>query len=77
MVAIISSAGMIPLFTRTTTRGKSVRGKTDEGVCSAENTPARHKIAAMNAMEIAWRVANCPSREEVADFIGPGPERSW
>ena len=36
MVAIISSAGMMPLSTRTITRGKSVRGKTDEGMWSAE-----------------------------------------
>ena len=35
MVAIISLAGMMPLFTRTTTRGKSVRGNTDDGVCRA------------------------------------------
>src|SRR5206468_4030564 len=35
MVAIISSAGMTPLSTRMTTRGKFVCGNTDDGICSA------------------------------------------
>ena len=35
MVAIISSAGITPLSTRMTTRGKFVCGKTDEGMFSA------------------------------------------
>src|SRR5579859_4565995 len=70
MVAIISSAGMMPLSTRMTTRGKSVWGNTDDGVCSAENTPARHNATAMNVMEIACRVANRPRREVVREVIG-------
>ena len=36
MVAIISSAGMTPLSTRMTTRGKSVWGKTEEERVRAE-----------------------------------------
>src|SRR5579862_2282798 len=68
-VAIISFAGMMPLFTMTTTRGKSVRGKTDEGVCHAEKIPARHSATAMNVMDNACRVANRPRRVEVAGFI--------
>ena len=36
MVAIISSAGMTPLSTRTTTRGKFVWGKTEEEILNAE-----------------------------------------
>ncbi len=70
MVAIISSAGMMPLFTRMTTRGKSVCGNTDDGVCSAEKIPARHSATAMNVMDIACRVANRPRREEVVEVIG-------
>ncbi len=35
MVAIISSAGMTPLSTRMTTRGKFVCGKTEDGKVSA------------------------------------------
>ena len=35
IVAIISSAGMTPLSTRITTRGKSVCGKTEEGTLKA------------------------------------------
>ena len=63
-VAIISLAGMMPLFTMTTMRGKSVCGKTDDGVRSAEKIPARHNATAMNVMEIAWCVANLPRPEE-------------
>ena len=63
-VAIISSAGMMPLSTRMTTRGKSVCGKTDDGVCSADKTPARHNATAMNVMDSACRVANRPRGEE-------------
>ena len=35
MVAIISSAGITPLSIRTTQRGNSVSGNTDEGIRSA------------------------------------------
>ena len=35
MVAIISSAGITPLSTRITTRGKSVCGNTDDGMWNA------------------------------------------
>ena len=59
-VAIISSAGMMPLSTRMTTRGKSVCGNTDDGIRSAEKTPARHSATAMNVMDSACRVANRP-----------------
>jgi hypothetical protein len=54
MVAIISFAGMMPLFTITTIRGKLVSGKTEDGVLRAQNIPARHNTAAMNMMEIAF-----------------------
>ena len=62
-VAIISSAGMMPLSTMMTTRGKFVCGNTDDGVCSAETTPARHNVAAMNVMDSACLVANRPRVE--------------
>ena len=74
IVAIISLAGMMPLFTSTTTRGKSVRGKTDDGVCNAEKIPARHRISRDE------RDGNRVPRGELAqvveacDFIAPGPE---
>src|SRR5665213_2757173 len=41
-VAIISSAGVMPLFTMMTTRGKFVCGKTDDGITPADEMPARH-----------------------------------
>ncbi len=63
-VAIISSAGMMPLFTMMTTRGKFVCGKTDDGMCSAQKIPATHNAAAMNVMESACRVANRPRAEK-------------
>src|ERR1017187_2510854 len=69
-VAIISSAGMMPLFTMMTTRGKFVCGKTDDGVRHAEKTPARHNAAAMNVMASASRVANRPKGEMASGFIG-------
>ena len=69
-VAIISLAGMMPLFTMTTTRGKSVWGNTDDGVCRAQKMPARHSTTAMNVMEIACRVANRPRREEGGSHCG-------
>jgi hypothetical protein len=62
-VAIISSAGMMPLSTMMTTRGKFVCGKTDDGIRSADKTPARHNAAAMNVMDSACRVANRPKME--------------
>ena len=77
MVATISFAGMMPLFTMTTTRGKSVLGNTDDGVFRAQKTPARHSTTAMNVMEIAWCVAKRPSPEEGAAFIAPGLKRNW
>ena len=75
IVAIISSAGMMPLSTRMTTRGKSVCGKTDDGVRSAEKTPARHNAAAMNVMDSACRVANRPKGEGASD--GSGLKKNW
>src|ERR1700677_139421 len=75
MVAIISLAGMMPLFTITTMRGKSVRGKTDDGVFLAQKIPATHSRMAMNVMERAWRVVNWPSREDLSGFIGP--QTNW
>src|SRR5277367_4169386 len=68
-VAIISSAGMMPLFAMITTRGKFVCGKTDDGMRSAQKTPARHNAAAMKVMESACFVANRPKGEMVSDFI--------
>src|ERR1017187_5919326 len=69
-VAIISSAGMMPLSTRMTTRGKLVCGNTDDGIRSADKTPARHSAIAMNVMDSACRVANRPKGEEVVEVIG-------
>src|SRR5215469_2288237 len=69
MVAIISLAGMMPLFTVTTMRGKFVSGKTDDGVVRAEKNPAAHSTAAMNMMEIAFSVVNFPRREVELEFI--------
>ncbi len=74
-VAIISFGGMMPLFTMTTTRGKLVCGKTDDGVRRAEKTPARHRVTAINVIEIAWRVANRPRLEDFPELIAPPP--SW
>ena len=68
-VAIISSAGMMPLFTRMTTRGKFVCGNTDDGIRSAQKIPARHNAAAMNVMDSACRVANRPKGEMASGFI--------
>ena len=68
-VAIISSAGMMPLFTRMTTRGKFVCGNTDDGICSAQKIPARHNAAAMNVMDSACCVANRPRGEMASGFI--------
>ncbi len=75
IVAIISSAGMMPLFTRMTTRGKFVCGKTDDGIRSAQKTPARHNAAAMNVMDSACRVANRPKGEVASGFIWR--RRNW
>ncbi len=76
-VAIISFAGMMPLFTMTTTRGKSVLGNTEDGVFRAQKIPARHSTAAMNVMEIAWCVANRPRREEVVEVIALETKTNW
>src|ERR1039458_8875566 len=62
-VAIISSAGMMPLSTRMTTRGKLVCGNTDDGIRNADRTPAKHNATAMNVMDNACRVANRPKNE--------------
>ncbi len=75
MVAIISSAGMMPLFTRMTTRGKFVCGKTDDGIRNAQKTPAKHSAAAMNVMDSACRVAKRPKAEVVSGFIWR--RRNW
>src|SRR5215469_14560269 len=64
IVAIISLAGMMPLLTRTTTRGKFVSGKTDDGVLRAHKIPAKQRTAAMNVIESACRVANWPRRDD-------------
>src|ERR1039458_8847959 len=69
IVAIISLAGLMPLLIRMTTRGKFVRGNTDDGVCSAQKIPPRHKAAATNVMDSACFVANRPKGEMVPDFI--------
>jgi hypothetical protein len=64
MVAIISSAGMTPLSTRMTTRGKLVCGNTDDGILNAAYIPARHRAVQIKAMDRAWRTAkrpNCPA----------------
>src|SRR5271170_2728156 len=76
-VAIISSAGVMPLFAMMTTRGKFVCGKTDDGIRSAQKTPARHSAAAMNVMESACLVANRPRNEVVSDFIWRQADYWW
>src|SRR5512137_1971931 len=58
MVAIISSAGMTPLSTRTTTRGKLVCGKTEEGTVNAEYMLAIQRARLMKIIETVCRVAN-------------------
>ncbi len=60
MVAIISSAGITPLSTRMTTRGKFVCGKTEDGTWNAALTPARHSATLIKAMASLWRMANWP-----------------
>jgi hypothetical protein len=60
IVAIISSAGITPLSTRITTRGKSVCGKTDDGTWNAAYTPATHRAALINVIANLWRTANSP-----------------
>ena len=54
IVAIISSAGMTPLSIRMMHRGKSVCGKTEEGIFSAAYAPARHRTTVMNMMAGAF-----------------------
>jgi hypothetical protein len=68
-VAIISSAGVMPLLAMTTTRGKFVCGKTDDGIRSAQKIPARQSAAAMNVMDRACFVANRPKGELASGFI--------
>jgi hypothetical protein len=68
MVAIISLAGMMPLLTMMTMRGKFVSGNTDDDVLRAHKIPAKHRTAAMNVIESACRVANWPSRDG-SEFI--------
>src|SRR6478672_823453 len=63
MVAIISSAGITPLSMRITTRGKFVCGKTEDGIVTAANTPARHRTSTMNRIAVDWRVAKLPTKE--------------
>src|SRR5258706_12264031 len=60
MVAIISSAGITPLSMRMTTRGKLVCGKTDEGMVTAEKTPARQRATTTNGRLLAGWVARWP-----------------
>jgi hypothetical protein len=50
IVAIISSAGMTPLFTRTITRGKFVCGKTADGICVDAYPPAREMATTRKRM---------------------------
>ncbi len=57
IVAIISSAGMTPLSTRTMTRGKSVCGKTEDGSVSAAQIPATQSATQRKTIAAAWRVA--------------------
>jgi hypothetical protein len=47
-----------------------VCGNTDDGIRSADKTPARHNATAMNVMDNACRVANRPRDEEVVEVIG-------
>ena len=58
MVAIISSPGMTPLSIKMTTRGKSVCGKTEAGIDSADKIPARHKQTVRNRMALDCRTTN-------------------
>ncbi len=50
IVAIISSAGMTPLSTRITTRGKSVCGNTLDGMWNAAYAPPRQSATETKAM---------------------------
>jgi len=56
-----------------TTRGKFVCGNTDDGIRSADKTPARHNATAMNVMDSACLVANRPKREEAVEVMGNVP----
>jgi hypothetical protein len=42
------------------TRGKSVCGKTLEGIDDAAYTPPRHRPTAMKKIAFQWRVESCP-----------------
>src|SRR5665213_4109175 len=68
-VAIISAAGMMPLFAMMTMRGKFVCGKTDDGMRNAQKTPARHNAAEMNVIDSACLVAKLPKGEMASGFI--------
>ena len=68
-VAIISSAGMTPLSIRITTRGKSVRGKTDEGILYAEYAPATHRADCQKEDRLAMADAE-GIRSEGGFFLG-------
>ena len=59
-VAIISSAGITPLSTMMTTRGKSVSGKTEEPIFLAAYPPPRQRASTRKTIEMAWRTANLP-----------------
>lgn len=76
-VAIISVAGMMPLLTLTTMRGKDVDGKTAEDIRSAESTPAAHSSVAMMVIASACRVAKYPSRDDPLVTEAPQTETDW
>src|SRR5205807_665684 len=54
-LAVIWSPGITPLSIRITTRGKSVCGKTDEGMVRADNTPATQRHTVRNRTAFDWR----------------------
>src|SRR5437764_12590485 len=58
IVAIIWSPGITPLSIRITTRGKSVCGNTDDGIVTADSTPARHRQRVRNRIDFDCRTMN-------------------
>src|SRR5579884_1250643 len=62
-VAIIWSAGMTPLSTSTTTRGKLVWGKTEDGMVQADRIPARQRQAVRKMTALDCRTVSRLSHE--------------
>ncbi len=63
IVAIISSAGMTPLSTRMTTRGKLVCGNTEDGMWKAAYAPARQSARQRKTIATPLRAAKRATAE--------------